>query len=80
MSKALKCDRCKTCFDPATVEGKYATIRELVFKDKEQYASNTYSTIIDSSAITISGLSVKNDIFDLCPACTEKLIKFFSQK
>lgn len=70
MSKALKCDRCKKCFDPYSVEGEFANIRELYYRDPKSIQNNE--------------VTYRDDGLDLCPDCTRSftdwLVNADSQK
>lgn len=56
MSKALKCDSCGVCFDPASCKGEFISIREMIFQDGESYKKNEADNRIES--------------FNLCMDCS----------
>lgn len=64
MSKAIRCDRCKTCFDPWTINGEFAHIADICFQDKENYKNNE--------------VSYRDCHYDLCPDCAKTFSKFMS--
>ena len=62
MSKALKCDRCKICFDPHTVKGEWAGIKDLYFQDARGYNNRE--------------VGYRDEMLHFCPECTEKFSKW----
>lgn len=55
MSKAIRCDRCKKCFDPYNVEGDFARITDFVVTDAKIFDSHE--------------CSYRDENIDLCPDC-----------
>ena len=69
MSKALKCDRCKKCFDPYSLaEGKEFTTLP------NGYFLQTAKNVKDNE------VAYREDMIHLCPTCTDHFIKFMAKK
>lgn len=66
MSKALRCDRCKTCFDPYSQEKDFATIKDFMLQDGGCFDRHE--------------CSYRDEELNLCPKCTELFGKFMSGK
>ena len=68
MSKALKCDRCQTCFDPSEVpEGlSFTSIGEIYLQSSKEYAENKYR-------LRMHGIN-------LCPKCTDMFLSFMTNE
>lgn len=64
MSKALKCDRCNTCFDPCEVEAPdyFITIPEIFLQNGDEYKNIK------------TGKRFENQNF--CPECSRKYMFF----
>lgn len=64
MSKALKCDRCKCCFDPYTVDAPdaFATLRELIYQDGRQFVDHE--------------VGYRDEEINLCPDCANEFDRF----
>jgi hypothetical protein len=62
MSKALRCDRCKTCFDPYSQEKHFATIKDFMLQNGDSF--NRYEC------------SYRDEELNLCPKCTKLFCKF----
>lgn len=65
MSKAIKCDRCKKCFDPFTATGEFMRISDLVTCDGKAYShhENLY----------------RDEYIDLCPECCQSYNDWFAK-
>ena len=57
MSKALKCDHCKTCFDPSESKGEFTTFGDIFFQNGTKYKNQEIS-------------HRENGPTHLCPTCT----------
>ena len=64
MSKALKCDRCKACFDPSESKGEFMTFGDIFFQDGTNYKNHEVSYRED-------------DPTHLCPKCTLDFTNWF---
>ena len=62
MSKAIKCDRCKRCFDPYKEPGDFARIENYVLRNASQYYNNE--------------CSYHDDEIDFCPDCANAFAIF----
>jgi len=60
MSKAIKCDRCKKCFDPFENDDPYIHIEDLTFAKRGNAEYETCDYIL------------RYPKFDLCPECSEQ--------
>lgn len=69
MSKALKCDRCKRCFDADNLpEGReFATLPDGYYLQTSVNVKN-------------NEVSYREYVIDLCPTCTDHFIKFMAKK
>ena len=65
MSKAIKCDRCKKCFDPLTVTGEFVRISDFVV-----YDGRTFSN---------SEVLLRDEGIDLCPECFKSYNDWFAK-
>lgn len=73
MSKAVKCDRCKQCFDPMGMMGgmiKFRNPSVYFAKDLRGGAVLTSSPLMENMAV--------DDMVDLCPQCGEKFVDFMA--
>ena len=66
MSKALRCDRCSTCFDPYTVTGEWATIKTLIFQNSKEYEKRE--------------VGYRDEDIHFCPKCAEQFAKWLNIK
>lgn len=66
MSKALRCDICKTCFDPYTVKGEFVTIDRMIWQDSGNYDRHEYSYL--------------DEEVNFCPKCSKTFSLFMSGK
>ncbi len=64
MSTAIKCDRCKKCFDPWNAKGLFAHIDVYKEQTAENYKNNE--------------VSYRDDDLDLCPECAKYFAHFMS--
>lgn len=66
MSKALKCDRCKKCFDPYMVQGEeyFTSIRDLFCQDGRAFSNNE--------------VSYRDEELHLCPDCSRIFSAFMA--
>ena len=64
MSKALKCDHCKTCFDPSESKGEFTTFGDIFFQNGTKYKNHEISYREDGPA-------------HLCPKCTRDFKEWF---
>lgn len=67
MSIAMKCDRCKKCFDPMDIENPeyFATIEQIFYQDGEEWNDRKI------------GYNEKN--INMCPGCTAAFVKFWEE-
>ena len=64
MSKAIRCDRCKKCFDPYTVEKDFAKISDFIVRNSKEYDNNE--------------CSYRDENIDLCPTCLRSFSVWFN--
>ena len=64
MSHALQCDRCKHFFSPYIFKGDFATVKEIMYQNVNQYAHHEYGYF--------------DEELHFCPECTKKLSLFLS--
>lgn len=64
MSQALKCDRCKTCFDPYEQTELCTSIPEMLLFDGKAMLEHRYIK--------------RHHNLDFCPTCTRELMKFLN--
>lgn len=64
MSKALKCDHCKTCFDPSESKVEFTTFGDIFFQNGKNYKNHEISYREDGPA-------------HLCPKCTRDFKEWF---
>lgn len=55
MSKAMKCDRCLTFFDPYIVDDRFCTIRSVIWQNGPAYC--------------IDKINDRDEELNLCPLC-----------
>ena len=67
MSKAFKCDRCKTCFDPYAVsrDGYFTTIPEFFCQNGTEYSSHE--------------VGYRDEDIHLCAKCSKEFAKFIEE-
>lgn len=64
MSKALKCDHCKACFDPSESKGEFTTFGDIFFQNGTKYKNHEVSYREDGPT-------------HLCPMCTRDFKEWF---
>ena len=64
MSQALKCDRCKICFDPWTATEEFTTLNDIVIQDRQAWANRE--------------VTYRDEEYHMCPECTKKFKRFMS--
>ena len=73
MSKALRCDRCKTCFIPEECEGRMIKFRTpMIYTSKD--VQNPLATCVSMDG------KPYDETFDLCPHCAERFLMFMWRK
>ena len=73
MSKAVKCDRCLRCFDPAGTFGNMLRFKNpTVYSSVDMRGGNPWT-----SAPLMTDRAV-DDVVDLCPQCTEEFTMFLT--
>lgn len=73
MSKAVKCDRCYQCFDPAGMLGYMVKFRNpsvYTAKDIRGGETSTCSPLMNDRAVDAS--------IDLCPKCAKTFVEFLA--
>lgn len=65
MSIAIRCDKCKTCFDPAAMEEgeEFISISRFITQDALQFANHEYGYLDEG--------------LNLCPNCSKKYMNFW---
>lgn len=66
MSKAIKCDRCKKCFDPYESRCDFTTIRELIFQDGKNFSNDE--------------VGYRDEEINFCPNCTMQFSGWMARK
>ncbi len=65
MSRALKCDKCKKCFDPYAEGVEFIRFDDIVLQDDETFGVN--------------GCILREDLQHLCPECTNEFLDWFDK-
>lgn len=66
MSQAMRCDRCKKCFDPYSEEEQFLSVSDIKVRNGAEYEEHI--------------LSVREGCLDLCPECTKEFLKWLGFK
>lgn len=68
MSKAFKCDRCKTCFDPYSIPDNkdFVTIKEFFCQTSENFSNHDFC--------------YRDEEVHLCPDCAYEFGEFMSNR
>jgi hypothetical protein len=70
MSKAIKCDRCGTCFDPGNANGMFTRFGDPVFLDSDDAKKGVFAFTLNDRLIP--------ENTDLCPKCTYEFMEFMN--
>lgn len=64
MSQALKCDRCKVCFDPWTATDDFTKLDNIILYSRQSWSNNE--------------VEYRDEEFHMCPDCTKEFLVFLS--
>lgn len=72
MAKAIKCDRCKRCFDPCSADGEFCSFANPIFYTGGSAKENVYTRkLFESKEYLVYEV-------DLCPECTKLFEDFMN--
>lgn len=72
MAKAIKCDRCKRCFDPCSEDREFCSFANPIFYTSVSVQDNVYTRkMFESKAYPVYDV-------DLCPECTKLFEDFMN--